>query len=75
MKGCRNCTNWQALGEFLEREDPATAGKKAEVGLCRRYAPRPTTRQGAGEEGSPAEGRWARVASDDWCGEWDPRLN
>ncbi|MFQ5774673.1 MAG: hypothetical protein ACE5GS_09160 [Kiloniellaceae bacterium] len=69
MKGCRNCTHWQPLGEYLDRVDPATAGHKAQLGLCRRYAPRPVAARADG-----AEIRWPRVVSDDWCGEWDPRF-
>lgn len=77
MKGCRSCIAWQALGELLEREDPATAGKKAEIGLCRRHAPRPVPVQAPDAAGDRdrIEGRWPRVASDDWCGEWEPDLN
>ena len=43
MKGCRNCKCWQALEEFLDRIDAATQGQKAQIGLCKRYAPRPLT--------------------------------
>ncbi len=79
MKGCRNCACWQALEEFLDRIDPATQGKKAQLGLCKRYAPRPLTPEaGAGDTGA-AEPRWStfwpQVASDDWCGEWDPQFD
>lgn len=70
MKGCRSCTHWQATDERLEREDPATAGQKVQIGLCRRFAPRPLTTQTA----VAAEASWPRVASDDWCGEWEPRV-
>jgi hypothetical protein len=69
MKGCRSCKNWQALDEHLDRIDPATAGHPVQMGICRRYAPRPIEPRTASE--SP-EARWPRVASDDWCGEWDP---
>ncbi len=31
MKGCRNCVNWQALEEFLDRLDPATQNQKARI--------------------------------------------
>ena len=83
MKGCRNCACWQALEEFLDRIDPATQDQKAQVGLCKRYAPRPLTPEGgAGAtdgEANRAEPRWntfwPRVASDDWCGEWDPQFD
>lgn len=68
MKGCRTCTYWLAIGEFLERIDPATANQKVQLGQCRRYAPRPAS------EAAGCESRWPRVASDDWCGEWDPKL-
>ncbi len=85
MKGCRTCSCWQALEEFLDRIDPATQGKKAQLGLCRRYAPRPLTPEpgpGAavvdGEAGGAARRWntfWPQVASDDWCGEWDPQFD
>jgi len=71
MKGCRNCKNWQALDEHLDRIDPATAGQPVQVGICRRYAPRPSE---TGTTGEPLDARWPRVASDDWCGEWDPHF-
>ncbi len=84
MKGCRTCSCWQALEEFLDRIDPATQNQKAQLGLCKRYAPRPLTPEaGAGEVGAGAangaEPRWStfwpQVASDDWCGEWDPQFD
>jgi len=83
MKGCRNCACWQALEEFLDRIDPATQGKKAQLGLCKRYAPRPLTPgAGAGEVDGMVGGAaprwstfWPQVASDDWCGEWDPQFD
>lgn len=77
MKGCRNCVNWDAIDEYLDRIDPATAGRKAQIGICRRYAPRPMAIDaGTGPvEHQKFEGRWPRVASDDWCGEWDPRFD
>lgn len=75
MKGCRSCTHWQNLEEELDRIDPATNGQKVRIGLCRRFAPRPATvMAGEGERPGQGEARWARVASDDWCGEWEPRL-
>ncbi len=43
MKGCRSCVNWHAMEEFLDRVDPATKDQKAQLGLCKRYAPRPLT--------------------------------
>ncbi len=83
MKGCRNCSCWQAVEEFLDRIDPATQDKKAQIGLCKRYAPRPLTPEGgAGAMGGGANGAephwntfWPRTASDDWCGEWDPQFD
>lgn len=72
MKGCRRCTYWQGIGEELDRDDPAIVGRKVEVGLCRRYAPHP----GAVAPTNGAEGAgdqlWPKVASDEWCGEWEP---
>lgn len=79
MKGCRNCTTWQALEEFLDRIDPATQGQKVQIGLCKRYAPRPLTPETAIGGTGGAEARWntfwPRVASDDWCGEWNPQFD
>ncbi len=79
MKGCRNCSCWQALEEFLDRIDPATQGKKVQLGLCKRYAPRPLTPEtGANEAGGGARRWttfWPQAASDDWCGEWDPQFD
>lgn len=79
MKGCRNCTCWQALEEFLDRIDPATQGQNAQIGLCKRYAPRPLTPEPGAAGAAAAEPRWdtywPRVASDDWCGEWDPKMD
>jgi len=73
MKGCRNCTSWQGVGEYLDREDPATAGQKVQMGLCRRHAPRPGTRLTSDTEAGASP--WPQVASDDWCGEWEPKIN
>lgn len=89
MKGCRTCACWQALEEFLDRIDPATQDQKAQLGLCKRYAPRPLTSEtgtgggagggtGGGTGGGGAERWdtfWPQVASDDWCGEWDPQFD
>ncbi len=80
MKSCRNCSNWQATEEFLDRIDPATSGQKVQLGFCRRYAPHPVTPEtgadisggGSGPNGSIFSSHWPKVASDDWCGEWDP---
>ncbi len=76
MKGCRNCVNWQALEEFLDRVDPATQNQKAQAGRCKRDAPRPLM-PGAGANGAEPDrdSCWPRVASDDWCGEWDPQFD
>lgn len=74
MKACRSCINWQSLEIELDRVDPATAGQKARLGACRRYAPRPGTSQAenGATAGQDSGGHWPRVASDDWCGEWEP---
>ncbi|RMD65014.1 MAG: hypothetical protein D6826_01040 [Alphaproteobacteria bacterium] len=74
MKGCRNCNHWDALDEYLDRDDPATAGQKVRIGLCRRYAPRPSVAP-PGTDTGPGASLWARVNSDDWCGEWDPKFS
>ena len=77
MKGCRSCTNWQPLGIDLDREDPGTAGQKARLGVCRRYAPRPGSIRPADavDGGQGQQSPWPRAASDDWCGEWEPDFN
>jgi hypothetical protein len=77
MKGCRRCTYWQGTGQQLDRDDPAIVGKKVEFGLCRRYAPKPgTSTNGTSINGSDLENGddslWPKVASDEWCGEWQP---
>jgi hypothetical protein len=74
MKGCRNCTNWLGIDEHLDRIDPATSGQKVQIGQCRRYAPKPKAPAGA-NGASNGDAAWPRTASDDWCGEWDPRLD
>jgi hypothetical protein len=71
MKGCRSCRNFLMLEEFLDRIDPATQGRKAQMGTCQRYAPHPAVLETTGAE-HQVESRWPRVASDNWCGEWDP---
>lgn len=77
MKGCRNCTTWLALEEFLDRIDPATQGQKVQIGQCRRYAPKALTPEAATAGGGVAgwDTFWPRVASDDWCGEWNPQFD
>ena len=76
MKGCRNCVNWQALEEFLDRVDPATKDQKVQIGRCRRYAPRPLSPGAGANDAVPDQDScWPRVASDDWCGEWDPQFD
>ena len=77
MKGCRNCVNWEGIDEYLDRIDPATAGQKAQVGVCRRYAPRAATVAPGPDldTGQRLESRWPMAASDDWCGEWDPKFD
>ncbi len=79
MKGCRTCSCWQALDEFLDRIDPATQGMKVQLGRCKRYPPRPITPEAGPEDANGAERRWntfwPQVTSDDWCGEWDPQFD
>ena len=77
MKGCRNCTNWDGIDEYLDRIDPATAGQKVQIGVCRRYAPRPgaiATGNGS-DQAQRLDSRWPLANSDDWCGEWDPKYD
>ena len=78
MKACRTCGNWLATGEFLDRIDPATQDEKAQLGYCRRYPPHPETagtEAGISPAGSGIGCHWPKVASDDWCGEWDPQFS
>lgn len=69
MKGCRSCLYWQGTGQQLERDDPALVGQKVGLGLCRRCAPQPG---GASTDPNGTDSLWPKVASDDWCGEWQP---
>ncbi len=71
MKGCRSCTHWKNLDIDLDRIDPATANKKVQLGACRRHAPRPGAPTAPGPDNLETM-PWPRVASDDWCGEWEP---
>jgi hypothetical protein len=73
MKGCRSCNHWKNLEVDLDRIDPATAGKPAQLGACRRHAPRPGV-SAAPDPGSLETMPWPRVASDDWCGDWEPNF-
>ncbi len=72
MKGCRRCTYWQGTGQQLDRDDPAIMGKKVEFGLCRRYAPKPGTSINGSDLENGDDSLWPQVASDEWCGEWQP---
>ncbi len=67
MRQCRKCNHWTGLGEKLDRDDPMIVGEKVEMGICRRHAPRPGDANAIGDGGL-----WPHVASDDWCGEWEP---
>jgi len=76
MKGCRSCNHWQGMEEFLDRIDPATSGQKVQLGTCRRYAPRPAAAEANGAAATArVDSRWPVAASDDWCGEWDPKFD
>ena len=75
MKGCRRCTYWQGTGEHLDRDDPTIMGQKVEFGLCRRYAPQPGTTLNGNGAGEGHDSPWPKVASDEWCGEWQPDAN
>jgi hypothetical protein len=75
MKGCRRCTYWHGLGELLDRDDPAIINQKVELGLCRRYAPKPGADAQAAQTGNDEDSLWPKVASDEWCGEWQPEAN
>jgi hypothetical protein len=72
MKDCRRCTYWQGTGQQLDRDDPSLMGHKVEFGLCRRYAPQPGGAMNANGSDNGVESLWPKVASDEWCGEWQP---
>jgi hypothetical protein len=73
MKGCRSCKNWVGVEEYLDRDDPAAVNTKVQMGACRRYAPQPHSITGpAGAEAPRIGSFWPLVASDEWCGEWEP---
>lgn len=72
MKGCRSCNHWQNQEVDVDRIDPATANQKVQLGICRRYAPRPGMASGPKGAGDSDSSPWPQVASDDWCGEWEP---
>ncbi len=74
MKGCRSCSYWQNLEIEVDRIDPATANQKVQLGVCRRHAPRPGTTAAASSDGVETM-PWPRVASDDWCGDWEPHFS
>jgi len=71
MKACRSCSHWKNMGIDLDRTDPGTANKPAQLGGCRRHAPHPGA-SAAPDPGGLETMPWPKVASDDWCGEWAP---
>lgn len=75
MKDCRRCTYWQSTGEDLDRDDPSLMGRKVGYGLCRRYAPKPGTGMNGNGAAHDQDSLWPKVASDEWCGEWQPDAN
>jgi hypothetical protein len=50
-------------------------GRKVEVGLCRRYAPQPGAAKNGNAAANGDDSLWPKVASDEWCGEWQPDAN
>ena len=53
-----------------------TRGQIAQMGRCKRHAPRPLTPDRLTGDAEPRwDTFWPRVASDDWCGEWDPNID
>jgi hypothetical protein len=50
-------------------------GRKVEAGLCRRYAPKPGANMNGNGAAHDNESLWPKVASDEWCGEWQPDAN
>ena len=75
MKDCRRCTYWQGIGQDLDRDDPSLIGRKVEFGLCRRYAPKPGAVVNGNGSADGEDSLWPKVASDEWCGEWQPDAN
>lgn len=75
MKDCRRCTYWQGIGEHLDRDDPSLMGQKVEFGHCRRYAPQPGVSMNGSGSADGGHSLWPKVASDEWCGEWQPDPN
>lgn len=76
MKTCRSCHYWDNHEIELDRDDPEMMGHKAEQGTCRRYAPQPYSVQ-LDEQGNEPKyvTRWPPAASDDGCGQWEPRID
>ena len=76
MKTCRSCHYWLTTGEEIDRIDPETNGLKAEKGSCRRFAPQPyTTPLDPSGQAPQMISRWPPAASDDGCGQWEPRID
>jgi hypothetical protein len=63
------------MEQFLDRDDPATMGQKVELGECRRNPPNPVVVKVEDGAGPTISGRWALVASDEFCGEWQTTYN
>lgn len=76
MKTCRSCHYWDNAETEVDRDDPEMLGRKVQEGSCRRYAPQPYSfelKEGAEEPKYVT--RWPYAASDDGCGQWEPRLD
>lgn len=65
VEQCVNCRFWRRPPE------PQKAMLGANVGACRRYAPRPKLDTNPkGQSFGLAEVFWPAMLTDEWCGEW-----
>lgn len=60
---CKSCKFWDVI-----KDSPGGA-----AGLCRRYAPRSVGMNPLGEI-TNLDTTWPRTRPDDWCGQWDKRV-
>ena len=75
MIGCRSCKHWNALEEYLDRDDTGLMNQKAQLGNCQRHAPRAATVTAGSPEASQKTAiLWPILASDDKCGEYEPNF-
>ena len=58
---CENCKFWQQDNEI------------SYMGLCRRHAPHPPATHPVESPGS-MDAIWPRTKNEDWCGEWQAKV-